>query len=182
MSNSVEFQQVIKSLINEDQNGGDGGDSDVEGDECEIHQQGVLSHGDTQSDSVMPSDTQLCGSEIGMAKLTATGGTSVIGEILIDGGSTFQDGSQGYNVKIPSTPSDWRAPTVQHSKGEPLFSDVDNPGNWSPYYFRPVFCGKSGKSSRGKYSHHQLPTGARPVPCNENGKRMVNGWEFHYQG
>ena len=138
MSDSVEFQEVIKSLIDEDKNGSDGGDSDVEGDEYEIHRQGVLSHGDSQKDSVMPSDSQLSGNLIGMAKLTVTGGTTVIGEASLDGGPTFQDGSQGFDMKIPSTPSDWRSSTVQHSKGEPPFTDVDNPGNWSQYYFRPV--------------------------------------------
>jgi hypothetical protein len=31
------------------------------------------------------------------------------------------------------------------------------------------------------YAHHSLPTGARPMPVNPEGKRVVNGWEFHYE-
>ena len=100
MSGSIEFQEVVKSLIDEDKNGGDGGDSDVEGDECEIHREGVLTHGTSQKDTVMPSDFQLSGTAVGMARLTATGGTTVIGQVLLDGGSTFQDGNEGYDTSI----------------------------------------------------------------------------------
>ena len=33
---------------------------------------------------------------------------------------------------------------------------------------------------KGDYMHHQLPTGARPVPKNAEGHREIGGWEFHY--
>jgi hypothetical protein len=32
-----------------------------------------------------------------------------------------------------------------------------------------------------KYAHHALPTGARPILFNQQGKRVVDGWEFHYE-
>ena len=39
------------------------------------------------------------------------------------------------------------------------------------------------KGSGGKYLHHAMPCGARPIPINDNtGKREVGGWEFFYQG
>ncbi len=38
----------------------------------------------------------------------------------------------------PFAPNDW-SPTVNTNKGEPLFEDVDNPGGWSSYTFRPMF-------------------------------------------
>jgi hypothetical protein len=41
-------------------------------------------------------------------------------------------------------PDDW-SPTINTNKGEPLFQDVDNPGDWSSYTFRPMFEPRGGK-------------------------------------
>jgi hypothetical protein len=63
-------------------------------------------------------------------------------------------------------------------KGEPLFQDVDNPGGWSLYTFRPMFEPRGGK-----YICHAMPAGAVPVPNNAvTGKREEGGYEFFYQG
>jgi hypothetical protein len=35
-------------------------------------------------------------------------------------------------------PDDWD-PTINRNKGESLSEDVDNPGDWSSYTFRPMF-------------------------------------------
>ena len=80
------------------------------------------------------------------------------------------------SVTIPGTPPDWVAPDPKTAQGEPDFTSVDNPGNWSDFTFRPQF-----KTPSGPYICHALPTGATPVP-EMNGKRMVNEWEFHYSG
>jgi hypothetical protein len=56
-----------------------------------------------------------------------------------------------------------------------MFFDVDNPGNWQEFTF-------SAKIEKGRYKHHCLPTGAVPVPPNDDGEREINGWKFHYQG
>jgi hypothetical protein len=61
------------------------------------------------------------------------------------------------------------------AKGEPMFTMVDNPGNWDKYTFQPQFEKKTGK-----YTCHSLPTGARPCPSNAQGNRTRDGWEFHY--
>ena len=37
---------------------------------------------------------------------------------------------------------------------------------------------KGGKNS----VHRALPTGARPVPANEEGKQKCGAWGFHYAG
>ena len=39
----------------------------------------------------------------------------------------------------------------------------------------------NGRAKTTKYLHHCLPSGAMPVP-KINGKRELNGWEFHYKG
>ena len=81
----------------------------------------------------------------------------------------------GSSVKIPGPPAGWTAPATNTAAGEPDFSDVDNPGGWPEFIFRPVF-------NRNKYTHHSLPTGAIPVPKNKDGRRIINGWEFFYNG
>ena len=81
----------------------------------------------------------------------------------------------------PQIPPDWRPHAPKVSKGQPrLFSQVDNPGRWDEFCFRPKFQAKAPQ----KYLYHSLPTGARPVPKdNRNGgKRMDGGWEFFYKG
>ena len=81
-------------------------------------------------------------------------------------------------IKITSTPPDFKPKAPNESKGQPSFSNVDNPGNWSEYTFRPEFA---KKDKGGNYTGHTLPTGAVPVPI-KDGKREAGGWEFHYTG
>jgi hypothetical protein len=81
-------------------------------------------------------------------------------------------------IKIPTAPPDFKPKAPNLSKGEPSFPNVDNPGNWSEYTFRPEFA---KKDKGGKYTLHSLPTGAVPVPI-KDGKREAGGWEFHYKG
>ncbi len=77
----------------------------------------------------------------------------------------------------PCGPDDWD-PTINRNKGEPLFEDVDNPGGWSLYTFRPIIEPRGGK-----YIYHAMTTGAVPVPINAvTGKREECGYEFFYQG
>jgi hypothetical protein len=83
----------------------------------------------------------------------------------------------GAEVSMPSVPDDWTPPTAKAEKGEPLFEGVDNPGKWPQFTYRPKFL----KTGTKHYAHHSLPTGARPVPVDPQGKRVVDGWEFHYE-
>jgi hypothetical protein len=76
----------------------------------------------------------------------------------------------------PCAPDDW-SPTINTNKGKPLFQDMDNPGGWSSYTFRPMFEPRGGK-----YICHAMPAGAVPVPINTvMGKREEGGYEFFYQ-
>jgi hypothetical protein len=77
----------------------------------------------------------------------------------------------------PCPPDDWN-PTINVNRGEPRFEDVDNPGEWSNFTFRPMFEPKGGK-----YICHSMLAGAVPVPINaKTGKREVGRYEFFYQG
>jgi len=78
--------------------------------------------------------------------------------------------------KVPGQPDDW---VYNKRPGEPDFTEVDNPGNWPPYDFRSKFSG-TGKAA--VYKRHELPAGATPVPKGDDGKRIKNGYEFHYNG
>ena len=89
------------------------------------------------------------------------------------------------NNDIPGAPVGWKRPgpkpgwkPLEPKHGQPPFAEVDNPGGWSEFTYRPKFGGSGG----GPYLYHALPTGARPVPLQPNGKRKVGGWDFHYQG
>jgi hypothetical protein len=88
-------------------------------------------------------------------------------------------------VKVSEPPADWVPERIKVEFAEPeLFVEVDNPGGWGQYTFRPKFHrqAKGKEIKKGHYSHHALPTGARPVPADADGKREKAGWEFHYQG
>ena len=79
--------------------------------------------------------------------------------------------------KPPGPDDEWKAKDAKTERGEPKFEDVDNPGGWSQYVFQSKF-----DKGKGKYKHHCLPTGCTPVPADEDGKREVGGYEFHYKG
>ena len=81
-------------------------------------------------------------------------------------------------IKITSAPPDFKPKARNESKGEPFLLNIDNPGNWLEYTFRPEFA---KKDKGGSYTCHTLPSGAVPVPI-KDGKREAAGWEFHYKG
>ncbi len=63
-------------------------------------------------------------------------------------------------MKLPGAPTNWLAPARKVAKGEPLFLDVDNPGGWDEYTYRPEFVTKGKK----QHVRHVLPAGTSPVP------------------
>lgn len=170
------LQREIERQINEEGNGGDGGDSDIEGDEFQLHDFHSICGGDERSDddSHVVTESKFDGSKFGaILKLTANGSTEVIGDVASDGSDAANN---PYNVSIPSPSSDWVPPPVKTEKGEPQFSEVDNPGKWSRFIFKPKF------KKDGQYLSHQLPTGAMPVPVGPDGKRRCGNWQFYYDG
>ena len=61
-------------------------------------------------------------------------------------------------------PTDW-VPPAKKDTFESDFDNVDNPGGWNSFIFRPVYE-KKGKDATAtyKYVRHELPTGVTPVP------------------
>ena len=75
----------------------------------------------------------------------------------------------------PNPPADFRyepkydAPTTEE--------EIDNPGKWPLYSFIPWY-----NQSKKEYIGHFTPTGAQVVPADDDGFRVKDGWEFHYNG
>ena len=88
----------------------------------------------------------------------------------------------GKEVAVSQRPDDWTPKAPNKAAGEPELAAIDNPGEWDMYTYRPRFCSKAKKDfKKGQYTHHALPTGARPVPADDTGSRQKAGWEFHYK-
>jgi len=62
--------------------------------------------------------------------------------------------------KAPCAPEGWKPAKPKTNLGEPIvkFEDIDNPGGWSQFTFRPKFLWKDRKCV--KYLHYALPTDA----------------------
>ena len=87
----------------------------------------------------------------------------------------------GKEVSVSKPPNDWKPKPPKIEFEEPLFVEVDNPGAWCEFTFRPKYLPKKvGNVRKGTYSHHALPTGARPVPPDAEGNRRIAGWDFYY--
>ena len=167
----VDYEQT-EALIQEDEDGGDGGDSDLEGEEYDLHEPDDSNESERLEEDVELAVEQKPGIFVSMHKITKDGWTKVDDSIVLDQGESER------KPKIPTPDPDWKAPAVKASKGEPTFDKVDNPGNWNEFYFRPTFK----KGSQGRYTGHQLPTGAVPVPKDKDGVRQCGDWKFHYNG
>jgi len=83
--------------------------------------------------------------------------------------------------KPPTAPDDWKPAKVRANTGELdiPFEEIDNPGGWSRYSFRPKYKTKNKKvregtksedepegapTDRAKFMCYAMPTGATPVP------------------
>ena len=99
----------------------------------------------------------------------------------------------------PGRPEDYRPRNIG-AKFLP-FEEIDNPGNWSKYTFRPAFArtkkvkkggdelkaGENEPMNTGKviqsFRRYETSSGAGVVPVNmDTGKRTCGPWEFFYNG
>jgi hypothetical protein len=142
---------------------GDMGDSDDEGAEADIHNEGVSLR------EVLESSNEPIGDD-----------ADNIDDLK---GEEFSPAEGNGVVQLVGAPDGWVPPGppptwagYQPKGNAPQLGDVDNPGNWSLYSFCPKY--KTGSV----YSGHFTPAGAMVIPANEHGERELNGWRFHYQG
>ena len=168
-SNDHAFDLVLTSIeVNENQQA-DGGDSDVEGEECEL----MIEASNTSIHERMINDNDDYN--------VKESNHESIGFILSKRENELESVDEEALLQecIPKPPQEWIAPPKKTSD-EPDFSEVDNPGNWNEYIFRPVF---KGTGTDRKYVRHELPTGCSPVRKSLiTEQRMSNGWELFYSG
>ena len=159
------FTVDMENVLQEIAESGDGGDSDVEGLICEdldaAYEEAEL-------------DKALYSQENDVAKFIDRNVTmlSEVEQLRLDADIELKK-------YVPLPPDTWSPDPSKTEFNEPLFENVDNPGNWCNYAFRPEF---EPMSKGGKYKNHYLTTGARPVPPNESGERKIGDWTFHYDG
>ena len=131
---------------------GDGGCSDEEGEEINDHNEAVVLNRDEQ--------------------------------VLRDEANDLDVDEEGVKCdNIPGAPNGWIPPGppdtwtgyIPKFDAPPNFDDVDNPGGWSDFTFRPVYKDR-------KYVGHFTPSAAKVVPKDKDGHRISNGWTFHYDG
>ena len=165
-----------------DRNGGDGGDSDEDGDEFELHGAEEDEEDLKMEKTGVSAFAADSGTGTGILDVTNSVGDILGNVTLLDPEATGEVGIANLNmshVKIPRVPIDYVAPLVRPERQEPNFEDVDNPGKWPRYCFQPKFLSRSKNSL---YTRHTMPTGAVPVPKNKHGERKIGDWEFFYQG
>jgi hypothetical protein len=136
---------------------GDGGDSDDEGEEADLHDAAVHSEDCLRSGNRAAAD-------------------------LEDIDLPLDEDDVGEQIfQIPGAPDGWAAPLppatfkgyspLNNSNAPSTFDQVDNPGKWTDYMFQPKYKGVS-------YQGHFAPGGAKVVPQNIHGRRAMNGWQF----
>ena len=136
----------LRSLYHES---GDGGDSDEEGAEADLHYSSVTSH---EEDETTPEDAPDDGDVI----------------------TPLAGAPEGW--EIPTPPPSFKGYMPKEGSGAPsTFEEVDNPAGWTDYMFQPKYKGTV-------YEGHFTPCGAKVAPVGDDGKRVVNGWEFIYSG
>ena len=143
---------------------GNGGDSDVDGELCELLDEAAR---ETELDKRMYME------EEELATFSDRNVLSVTESDAIDCNYKFGE----YFPKIPPT---WKPDQRKLGKNEPLFSSVDNPGKWNKFIFCPEF---ESNAKGGNYKGHFLATGTTSVPVSStDGDREINGWKIYYDG
>ncbi len=158
----------------------DGGDSDDEGDVSNLH--------------VIALARRLVGDEEGVEVVNVADAERIVmthhptptgnndDEIDDDIGEPTSTTATATATVLIGSPEGWSCPQPPptftgyvRKHDAPAEEDIDNPAGWSMFTFTPEF------DKQNKYKFHSTPTGARVVPADSNGKRCINGWEFHYK-
>jgi hypothetical protein len=148
----------LDHAIEEAREKGDGGDSDVEGDEVLIHDE-VIQEAEQDLQEAQDDNETLEYKDANSIIMARKNQQMTVDPV----------------IKLPSPPYTWLPPLPKVDKVEPMYDEVDNHGDWKEY----TYCAKFEK---GRYKYHCIPTGAKPVPVNSDGERHMSGWEFHYKG
>ena len=165
---------VVARLNQQDDNEyGDGGESDVDGEGDEV----VQSFIDSMVEVELERENQegyIIEREVECDDNTAVEGATC----CVPNDDTPQLWGAPPNLFPPQVPSTWTSPKPKVDWGEPAFDQVDNPGGWTDYTYQAVY-----NKEKKKYLYHAMPSGATVVPKDPvTGKRELNGYEFFYNG
>lgn len=159
------IRNELERIEREEERDADGGDSDAEGEQFEIFDSSYVKSCLVKQDD----DTDVHVHEISNGNIA----------FVVSKNGVVVDLTEDFDKKVTKPPENWSAPPKKDKK-EPDFNEIDNPGNWPEYIFRPVY---SKVRNKVKYIGHALPTGCMPCPVDEeSGKRVCNGWEIFYNG
>ena len=165
-----EFEKLVANLSKLELNDADGADSDIEGEEFEIFDS---SYAKAVMERRSHGDGGLHVKEINNGDIAF---------VIAEDGVLAEDNEIDLDALVKKPPDDWVRP-AKKVNDEPDFESLDNPGNWCDFIYRPTYKKiGTGNSSKYKYIRHELPTGCSVVPANNEGRRIVNGWEFFYNG
>lgn len=161
-----EFDEALR----QDFEGGDGGDSDEEGAEVDVLDNPelrlyphLLHRNGPRPPGTDPTDIDLDPNDEGHES-TNSSSTSAI-----------EGAPPGW--KEPGPPESFEGYVPKEGSGAPArFEDVDNPAAWPPWVFRPKY------DKQKKFTSFHTPAGAKVVPAGAGGKRVINDWEFFYDG
>ena len=168
LTSSATIEDAIGKIHAEEDKDADGGDSDVEGEEFEIFDSSYVKACLVKQND----DTSVHIHEISNGDIA----------FVISKQGVVTDEQIDFDEKVIKPPDSWTRPEKKDKAKEPEFENVDNPGGWSDFVFRPAYS-KAKNSNKLKYLRHELPTGCTPVPIDgTSGKRECNGWEFFYKG
>ena len=164
------FNELVNALVATESQDADGGESDDEGEELEFHEEALAR---VQVDRIHHQEVETHVQQICEGN---------IAYVLNKGEIKSIDDNEDLLKKVHKTPDGYVA-AEKKDPNEPDFKDVDNPGGWSDFIFRPVYK-KTGRGASAKYEYiqHELPTGCTPLPKDAEGKRISTGWELHYNG
>jgi hypothetical protein len=146
---------ILQLMANDLEEEGDGGDSDVEGGEVDLHH------------NVIPPATRRIDEHF----------CSIDNEIDID------EWGEQFTPPIPSAPDGWIPPGVPINflgyvpklDAPLIFDNVDNPAGWDQFVFQAKYAVEKGKKGPKKYVGHTTPAGALVVPANDDGIQEING-------
>ena len=125
--NDDPFESIIEEFDRLDLDEADGGDSDVEGAENEaIDETYVKAMIDRNSHE----------SDIHVEEINSGN----IAFAVADKGVIRDNDNVNLIEKVITIPDDWKLPNPKDTSGnKPTFEQLDNPGDWNNYIFRPVY-------------------------------------------
>ena len=134
----TEFDQVVSAIENEEANDADGNDSDIEGTEVELFDEAYVKALIERNND----DGGIHVEEINNGNIA----------FVISEDDVLDDNHEvDLLSKVAKIPENWY-PGTKKAINEPDFNQVDNPGNWNKFIFRPLFK-KEGRGNTSRYDY-----------------------------